>query len=221
MGNPKEWPPGTLPFEAAYRARRRLEEAKRGEAIRGLIANLRSKAEISNKLLTTTEHLAAGNPSRLGSSTPGATVVVFSDYQCGFCRKADSALRPALQRWPALQVVVRHYPLPNHPQAVLAAKAALCADDQGKFESYHRLAFHQTLSPETLDEAARAVGLDVALFRSCLESPHVQARLETDLELGKRLKVDGTPTIYFNNERMASVEEVITRLENRFSSSRN
>ena len=220
MGKSNEWPPATLPAEAAYRTKRRLEDGKRGEAYRFLMQRLHAQSRIANRLLAASEDLSAGNPSFLGPQTASSTLVVFSDYACSFCRGAKITIQAALKRWPNdLRVIVRHTPLALHPEAPLGAKAALCADDQRRFGDAHRALFQGGRSlQDTIDALVPSLGLDQAAFTHCLSSPHVQARLDRDLSMARRLNVEGTPTLFLDNEKLNGIGELIPRLEKRFSS---
>lgn len=81
-----------------------------------------------------------------GSGDVGApvTVVVFSDYQCPFCREASLDLDSLAREQPHLMhVVFRQYPLNVHRDAVPAALAAICADKQHVFDRFHHALFAQ------------------------------------------------------------------------------
>jgi protein-disulfide isomerase len=88
-----------------------------------------------------------------------------------------------------------------HPNALSAAKAAACADRQGRFWSYHDLLF---LSADTLPElnferlAALAKIADTTAFRRCMDSGQSSDAVQHDILLGRSLGIDVTPTIVVN-----------------------
>jgi len=143
---------------------------------------------------------------------PGAPVAIveFSDFQCPFCAQAFRDLRDALRARPDVSLVFRHFPLdascngllPHslHPDACLAACAAECAGQQGRFWEYHDVLFenHDHLERESLFRYAREMHLDLAAFRSCLDHPTTRARIGEDIDAGARVGVSSTPTIFIN-----------------------
>jgi len=86
-----------------------------------------------------------------------------------------------------------------HPLAFKAAEAAHCAAEQGKYwEMHDRMFANQTsLSRKDLAEHARALGIDVSSFESCLDSGKHAARIRKDLGDAMKAGVTGTPTFFF------------------------
>jgi protein-disulfide isomerase len=209
------WPPATLPAEAKYRVRKRMEDERKAHAYQSLVRRLHANARVVNVLQQTTANLTGGKPTIIGPSRAKVTVVVFSDYRCGYCRKSEQAVRGALERWrDDVRVVVRHFPLSEESGAPLAAKAAFCASDQGKFEEFHRALFTMSdFSVDSLHAAAQGENLQIGPFTRCLESPHTQARLQAEIRLGQEAGVRGTPTFFVDGERLNSVGELAPRLE--------
>jgi protein-disulfide isomerase len=96
--------------------------------------------------------------------------------------------------------VFKHLPLPSHPEALPAAKAALEAQAQGRFWPYHDLLFaHQSeLTRENLLGWARGLGLEVEHFKRALDEDTHHDRLAADQELGRKLGVRGAPIFFIN-----------------------
>jgi protein-disulfide isomerase/uncharacterized membrane protein len=150
----------------------------------------------------------------LGNADAPVTVVEFSDFECGHCftfhRSLEDVLRTSGQN---LRVVFRHFPLDSscnptvsshlHQQACLAAAAAECAAEQGKFWQYHNLLFdnQDALGREFLLAYAQRLGMDTARFANCLGGSDARARVERDARAGAQLGIDSTPT-WFINGRM-------------------
>ena len=91
-----------------------------------------------------------------------------------------------------------------HPSACLAAVAAECAGEQGKFWQYHNLLFanQQELGRVFLIQYATRLGMDVARFTECLGRADVQARVREDAAEGGRLGIDSTPTVFINGRKI-------------------
>ncbi len=139
-----------------------------------------------------------GAPVR-GDRDAKVALIVFSDFECPYCAKSALDVLPDIDRHylrtGKLQLVWRHLPLAIHKNARPAAEAAECAGNQGKFWEFHDWAFrHQTqLGPQNLHAAAKTVGLDMAVFRACLNG-QTTARVQADLNTANALSVTATPT---------------------------
>jgi protein-disulfide isomerase len=96
-----------------------------------------------------------------------------------------------------------------HPDACLAACAAECAGDQGKFWAYHDLLFENqsTIDRDNLFRFARDLDLDVAAFRTCIDAPETLERIRDDVRAGARLEILSTPTIFINGRRLEGALE--------------
>ena len=139
----------------------------------------------------------------LGSPSAPVVVVEFADFQCPFCVSFAQRIWPAIELEFSGQVSLRfrHWPIPAHPLAALAAVAASCAANQGHFAEYHRLLFAQ---PESVGKksfaafAREAHTPDMRAFDDCLERQTPLPRITRDALLARRIGGTGTPTIVIN-----------------------
>jgi protein-disulfide isomerase/uncharacterized membrane protein len=158
--------------------------------------------------------LDAGRNARGNADAP-VTIVEFSDFECGHCAAFHASLDDVMHRMgPSVRIVFRHFPLDSacnpkvaasvHASACLAAVAAECAAEQGKFWQYHNLLFanQQELGRAFLIEYATRVGMDVARFTDCLGSAAAAARVRDDAAEGARLGIDSTPTVFINGRKI-------------------
>lgn len=142
------------------------------------------------------------NPTRGRVDAP-VEVVVFSDFECPFCRRAEPVFARLVARFPDDIVLVwKHYPLSIHASARPAAEAAQCAHAQGRFWAFHDALFAEAdaarLSPSGLDAAAVGVGLDPVVFARCVQTRVHQMEVMADGAAGERAGVSGTPTVFIN-----------------------
>jgi|EndMetStandDraft_9_1072997.scaffolds.fasta_scaffold15499_2 protein-disulfide isomerase len=142
-----------------------------------------------------------GSPTKGPADAP-VTIVEFSDFQCSFCLRANSTVKQILEKYQGkVKLVFKHYPLAElHPAAAAGHRAALAANEQGKFWEMHDRIFanQRALSPPDLLGHAGAIGLDMAKFMSDLEAPRLQATLDRDMAEGRKVGVEGTPTFFIN-----------------------
>ena len=137
-----------------------------------------------------------------GSSKAAITLVEFSDLQCPYCAQLAPVLDKVVKDYPGeVRLVFKHFPLSFHSQARAAAAAGIAAGNQGKF-----FEFRAKVSPRfrELNEAlyistAQELGLDMAKFKKDMVlTPEINKILEDDMELGRQVGVEGTPTIFVN-----------------------
>lgn len=144
----------------------------------------------------------------LGNPDAPVEVVEYADYQCPFCAGFDQVQFPDIKTRlidaGKIRFVYRDWPFDEaHPHARLAAHAAACADDQGRFwemksEIYRR---HSDWNLQGTGGAydvfggiAASLGLDRTAWEACMESGRHASRIQASLEEGQRLGVRGTPT---------------------------
>jgi protein-disulfide isomerase len=160
---------------------------------------------------TTVYKVDPGSAPARGPADAPVTVVLFSDFQCPYCKKVEPTLEALQQEYPGkVRVVWKNFPLDMHPSARLAAAAALAAHAQGKFWAMHdRMLENQTaLDRASLEGYARAVGLDAARFQVALD--RTAAAVEADVKQGMSLGVTGTPTVFVNGRRVVGAHPLAT-----------
>lgn len=181
------------------------------------LTNREGTAAISAKPLTGLDDpkalLDAAKGVAVGESNAPVQVLVFSDFTCPACRQFNTGVEPQLKSELVATGKV-HYTYYDyvldleargpHRYGFLAARAARCANDQGKFWELHDVLFAQQQewsfegSPpiQRFVDYATSVGLDAVAFRSCLSSEQHADVVTANRMLGDNLGVNGTPTVY-------------------------
>jgi protein-disulfide isomerase len=147
-----------------------------------------------------------------GSDSAPITIVEVSDFQCPYClqwfRQTYRQVDSAYVRTGKVRFLYINNPLPRHPQAFAAAKAAACAGAQGKFWPMHdRLFSTQQEWSGTSDVARRFtqmaadLRLDPAVYRDCYENDRVAPLILSDLNEVSAAGIDGTPTFILNGRQ--------------------
>jgi protein-disulfide isomerase len=137
----------------------------------------------------------------LGSPDAPVILVVFTEFQCPFCAGVRQTLDDLHKAYgEQLAIVYKSFPLPFHSHAMSAAKAAVAAQRQGKFWEMHDLLFENqhNLALDALSDYARKLGLDMARFEADFDDPQTEAAIGRDMEMGRKLGVQGTPTFFIN-----------------------
>jgi protein-disulfide isomerase len=146
-----------------------------------------------------------------GAPNAKVTIVEFSDFQCPFCVKAIPQLDALLKAFPNdVRLVYKQFPLDQHNQAELAARASLAAHAQGKFWPLHdkMYANARIINRTTALTWAKELGLDVAKFTQVLDAPETAAAVKRDMADGARAAVSATPTIFINGKKYQGPIEV-------------
>jgi protein-disulfide isomerase len=101
--------------------------------------------------------------------------------------------------------VFKHFPLNFHKDAMPAAEASMEAMEQGRFWEYHDLLFanQKALSRADLELYAEQLGLDMAAFKSALDSGKWKAKIQKDMAEGNRAGVQGTPSVFINGRKFS------------------
>ncbi|MBN2342867.1 MAG: thioredoxin domain-containing protein [Deltaproteobacteria bacterium] len=136
-----------------------------------------------------------------GHSGARTEIIVFSDFQCPFCKKAARELQRLLRAHPnRLKVYFKHFPLDYHPYSQMAAQAAEAARLQGKFWEMHDLLYGhaEELTDDIFSELAEEIGLNIEQFNTDLTSEKVIAKVLLDKADGEKLGVNGTPYFFIN-----------------------
>lgn len=130
------------------------------------------------------------------------TFVVFTDYECPYCKRLDDELRKLQETYPTdVRVVIKQFPLANHARARIAARALLAAEVQGRGQAMHLLLFASapTLDDQTLQELGKQAQVpDLARFWADVEEGFGDAQITRDISLGERLAVRSTPSYFVN-----------------------
>jgi protein-disulfide isomerase len=167
--------------------------------------------------LTKTENITQPRPAGNGDfvlGNPGAknTAVVYEDFECPAC----ATFYPIVEQIPSAltdtKVVFRHYPLPQHVDAIPAAYAAEAAGAQGKFWEIYKLLYDtqnqwaslegQQLTDKFVQIAQQAGVPDVNKFKADMQNKIGKDKIQTDITEGNSLKLQGTPTLYFNGKML-------------------
>lgn len=145
----------------------------------------------------------AGSPAK-GAENAVLTVVEFSDLECPYCSQIAPMLDSLVRTYPNdVKIVFKHFPLSFHPKARPAAAAAIAAGNQGKFFEFRfKVAPHfRSLGDSLYLAVAQDLGLDMGRFKKDMAlTPEVSRILDADMELGRKVGVEGTPTLFVNGK---------------------
>ncbi len=149
---------------------------------------------------STNDHIRGG-----GDGNP--TMVVYSDFQCPFCKRFHATLNDVRSQYPDLRIVYRNFPLSFHPFALPAAKAAECVAREAGQDKYwlfmDDMFSLDQLSTIAIKDAAIAQGLSEASYKSCIADAAIQKKIDADMAGAAAAGVNGTPTSFLIDQNGA------------------
>ncbi len=145
--------------------------------------------------------IAVGKSPVIGNAKAPVTLAAFLDYQCPYCAKVYPLLQEVMKKYPNdVKLVIKQFPLAMHKFAEKAARAALAAAMQNKYEKVTELFFtnFSTLNDETIRKYVQEAGVDMQKFDKDIESAEIKDILQQDLQAGKEARVRGVPALFIN-----------------------
>ncbi|WP_235536233.1 MULTISPECIES: DsbA family protein [unclassified Sphingomonas] len=156
-------------------------------------------AYAANKAALETPYESAWAGDRNGD----VTLVMFTDYACGYCRSSLPDIDRLIADDPKLKVVWREIPILG-PGSEIAAKAGLAAARQGAFRTFHERMFAAGRPDGAkVSMVLRSMKLDLAKVQRDIEGPEVTAELHRNMELAGRIDdALATPTFVVNGQML-------------------
>lgn len=144
------------------------------------------------------------------------TLIEYGDFQCPGCASEHIKIKAIIEEYKdQLQFVFRNFPLPatTHPNARIAAASAEAAGLQGKYWEMHNKIYESQSDWNSLTgndrsekfiSYAKDFGLDTSKFKTDLSSVALSDKINYDHALGKKAKVEATPSFYLNGVSLES-----------------
>lgn len=151
------------------------------QAMKALPAN-------AKQLFYDTSSPVAGNPDG------NVTVVEFFDYQCPHCKNVAPEINKLISSDNNVRVVFKQLPIFG-ANSEFAARAALAANQQGKFLEFHNglMDAQSALNHETILNIASNAGLDIQKLQNAMNSDLITQELKTNFKLANAFNFPGTP----------------------------
>lgn len=142
-----------------------------------------------------------------GDPNGDVTIVAFLDYNCPFCRRSTPELDKYIASDPNVRIVYKDWPILAE-SSVLAAKVAIAAKYQGKYQQAHDALMAITIRPATAEAVKAAVqsaGIDVGRLNEDLSTHNddINALLKRNLAQADAMGLQGTPVFLIGPFKMA------------------
>src|SRR5262249_28762077 len=145
-------------------------------------------------------------------------IVDFSDLQCPHCKAAHPVIEKLATDFPQVKIIFQQFPLPPavHPWAMKAAQYADCVGrmDKNAFWKYVSSVFENqdsiglATADEWLNRLATNAGVDAAKVSACAATPETDERVRSSLELGRKLNVNETPSVFINGRLVRGIANI-------------
>jgi protein-disulfide isomerase len=154
--------------------------------------------------------LGAGSTANIHGNAFGdpkapVTLEVFSDFQCPGCKAFhDNDLQRIMTDYVVpgkVYVVYRYFPLQMHPYGRPCAEYACAAARVGRYQKVADALFAQQSAIAAGGNVEAVAGsvltpTEAKTVKSLLKSPEVQKEIDTDIDEGKLVPVQSTPTLW-------------------------
>ena len=174
-------------IEKAITRLRQLQEEQKQQAALQVIKNRRN------------DLIADPNAPVLGNPKGDVTVVEFFDYNCPYCKKAMPVVKQLIEADKNVRLVYRELPILSEG-SIFAARAALAARKQGKYEELHVKLMSAPRADATYTlRLAKELGLDIEKLKADMEAPEVDQHIQLSMDLANGLNINGTPSFVIGN----------------------
>ena len=152
-----------------------------------------------------------------GNPKGDVTLVEFFDYRCPYCKQVQPRLQELLAGDHELRNAYKEFPILGSV-SVAAARAALAAQRQGKYEAFHNamMAAFGQITEDTVYQVADKVELDVDRLKRDMAAPQIEAALKANHALAEALDITGTPGFVIGDQivpgaiELSSLKELVT-----------
>lgn len=168
----------------------------------GLLAVIFLQPKLNEAPLT---HYTTADGRSVGNSDAPVVVEVFSSFACIHCSSFAKDTEPQIIETYAetgdIYFTYRAFSNPSDASG-LAAQAAFCAGDQGKFWEMHDTIYANFsaygYSRKDLSKMASSLELDMDTFEACIDSEKYVDQINEDVDIGLAAGISGTPSFTIN-----------------------
>lgn len=145
--------------------------------------------------------------NNIGSESAPIKIVEFADFQCPACAVADPIVKQIINKYSdKVYFSYKHFPLPQHKNAIAAANAAeAMANDNKFFDMASTLYQNQDKwstslnSADDLAKLAEDIGGDRETVRNAIKTNLYKDKIESEKKEGESKGIESTPTFFVND----------------------
>jgi protein-disulfide isomerase len=169
-----------------------------GEAIEALREKMKAQAESDAKKSIEArkdEIFAAADDPVAGNAKGDVAVVEFFDYNCPYCKVVLDPMMEAAKADGKVKVIFKEMPILSE-ESLTAARVALAARKQGKYEEVHRafMKFRGKLDDKAIFRLAGEAGANVEQIKKEMMAPEIEKQIRKNVDLAHALDISSTPS---------------------------
>ncbi|MBF0323515.1 DsbA family protein [Magnetospirillum moscoviense] len=169
-----------------------------GEAIEALREKMKAQAESDAKKAIESrkdEILNAADDPVSGNAAGDVVVVEFFDYNCPYCKVVLDPMMEAAKADGKVKVVFKEMPILSE-ESLTAARVALAAKKQGKYDEVHRafMKFRGKLDDKAIFRLAGEAGANVDQIKKEMMAPEIEKQIRKNIDLAHALDISSTPS---------------------------
>jgi protein-disulfide isomerase len=140
------------------------------------------------------------------------TMIIFSEYQCPFCKRVNDTLKQVMEAYPNdLRIVWKDNTLPFHPRAkpaaVVARHAYKTKGDKGFWDAHDALfASQPKLEDEDLKGITEKLGMRWDDVQAAITNNKYAEKIDASMELANDVQARGTPHFFINGVRLSGAQ---------------
>lgn len=176
---------------------------------------------ISSNNLTSEESASLTNVTDLdwtyGNKEAKVVLIEYGDFQCEACAKAYTMIEKIKEEYgDNILIVARYFPLPGHQYSKQSASVVEASGQQGKYWEMSNIMYERqdawsasNDTTEIFESYAREINLDMEKFAMDIKSQTTKDRIEKDLDSGKKLGIEATPSFFINGKKINTPTNII------------
>ena len=137
----------------------------------------------------------------IGNPEGKINIIEFFDYNCGFCKSMFSIIAEAINTNKDVCLILIELPILGE-ESIIASRAALASSYQDMYSEFHQALMSNKglLTKEKIFSIADNIGIDIIKLKKDMDRKEINNKIESNFNLARKLKIDGTPAFYFKNK---------------------
>lgn len=154
------------------------------------------------------------NSPFVGNADAKVVLVEFFDFSCHYCHKVYPEVKKIIAANPDIKVVFKPLSFVA-PISQYAAKAAMAANEQGKFyEAYNAIfSFEGRPDEAKIDELVASTGVDMEKLKADMNSDKVDSALRGINDLAGKIQVNGVPSLFLDGKQLQTLDGAVMQKE--------
>lgn len=149
------------------------------------------------------------NDGSVGNKQGNVHILVFSDRQCGYCKKAWKTMNEMAQKHKNLHVSYKEVPILG-PGSAAAAKVAVWAQQNKMFDKVDDVlaGMASPVNKDTLKQALSAKGISDHQVEEALNSSSIESVIQENMSLAGKVGLQGTPMLFIANKDGSDIRQI-------------